>query len=84
MEETKLAGTKRTTTCYKHQPEGWFRERKLRYNKKAKNHLKKLALIWDNSGESHCSAATQLQALQPNPNLKHLCIKGCKGYKCPS
>ncbi|KAH7655647.1 P-loop containing nucleoside triphosphate hydrolase protein [Dioscorea alata] len=55
-------------------------------NIKEKSHLEVLYLHWCDSDTSHSFTTTDevLEALKPNPNLKHLYIAGYKGSASPS
>ncbi|KAH7655627.1 P-loop containing nucleoside triphosphate hydrolase protein [Dioscorea alata] len=62
------------------------REEAEKANIKEKSHLEVLILGWNDSSTSYSSAAAHevLEALAPNPKLKHLHISGYNGYTSPS
>ncbi|XP_039145511.1 putative disease resistance protein RGA4 [Dioscorea cayenensis subsp. rotundata] len=62
------------------------REEAEKANIKEKCHLEVLILSWNdsNSCNSFATAHEVLEALEPNPNLKHLYVRGYKGYTSPS
>ncbi|KAM0952638.1 putative P-loop containing nucleoside triphosphate hydrolase, leucine-rich repeat domain superfamily [Dioscorea sansibarensis] len=62
------------------------REEAEKGNIKEKSHLEVLILGWNDSSTSYSFAAAHevLEALEPNPNLKHLHISGYKGHTSPS